>query len=317
MTTTLTARGPADLLAAVPVVLGFHPHDSLVMLTFGAERTFHARVDLPPDDEAGAVAEVVETLLAPCHRHAVDHVAFVVYSGDPSRAAVLAAALVPAFVADGIGVFDVLRAHDGGWCSVPIRADAPEPPLTAYDDTHHAFSAQAVFEGRVTLGSREELRATVAPDLDLRRRWGECMDRLPPSAPADPEEAPRLVDGWVRSGEAPDDDDAARVLDVVTRVEVRDAALYAVTRDNVEDHLRVWSALLRGAPDPQVPDVAAVTAFCAWQSGHGALAWCALDRCLEVDPDHRLGRCLAECLVRAIPPTAWAEVVDEPGSLAG
>jgi hypothetical protein len=96
----------------------------------------------------------------------------------------------------------------------------------------------------------------------------------------------------------------------VTRVEVRDAALYAVTRDTVHDHLRVWTALLRGAPDAQVPDVAAVTAFCAWQAGDGALAWCALDRCFEFDPDHRLGQCLAECLVCAVPPTAW----DERGS---
>jgi hypothetical protein len=317
MTTTLTARGPADLLAAVPVVLGFHPHDSLVMLTFGAQRTFHARVDLPPADDLDAVVEVVATLLAPCRTHEVDHVAFVCYTDDAPLAATLAAALVPAFVADGIGVVDVLRAHDGGWCRVPIRADAPEPPLTPYDDTHHPFSAQAVFEGRVTLSSREELQATVAPDLDLRRRWGECVGRLPSVGPADAATVRRLVDGWVRSGDGPDDDGAARVLDVVTRVEVRDAALYAVTCDTAQDHLRVWSALLRGAPDPQVPDVAAVTAFCAWQSGHGALAWCALDRCFEIDADHRLGRCLAECLVRAVPPSAWSDVVDESSSPAG
>ena len=31
----------------VPVVLGFTPTDSLVMLTFGAASPFHARVDLP------------------------------------------------------------------------------------------------------------------------------------------------------------------------------------------------------------------------------------------------------------------------------
>lgn len=314
MTTTLTAHGPGDLLAAVPVVLGFHPHDSLVMLTFGAARTFHARVDLPPT-AGGEVDEIVGTLLAPCRTHEVDHVAFVVYSGDRRLAATLAAALVPAFVADGIGVIDVLRAHEGGWCSVPIRAGAAERPPTPYDDTHHRFSAQAVFEGRVTLGSRDEVRATVAPDLDLRRRWEDRMARLSPGA-TDAATARGLVAGWARSGDAPDDDGAARVLDVVTRVEVRDAALYAVTRDTVEDHLRVWSALLRGAPDPQVPDVAAVTAFCAWQSGHGALAWCALDRCFEIDADHRLGRCLAECLVRALPPSAWEEVVDQDESSA-
>jgi hypothetical protein len=307
MTTTLTARRPEDLLAVVPVVLGFHPDDSLVMLTFGAARPFHARLDLPPALDDDVLAELVDTLLGPCLKHAVDRVAFVVYSGDRALAAALAAALVPAFVAEGVGVVDVLRAHDGRWCSVPIRAGAEEPPPAPYDDTHHPFNAHAVFEGRVTLASRDELRSTVAPDAVLRRRWRELMAG---DAPADPDAAAvvrGLVAGWVSAGDGPDDVGAARVLRVVSRVEARDAALYAVTDDTVEDHLRVWSALLRGAPDPQVPDVAAVTAFCAWQSGHGALAWCALDRGFEVDPEHRLGRCLAECLVRAVPPSAWAE----------
>ena len=29
-------------------------------------------------------------------------------------------------------------------------------------------------------------------------------------------------------------------------------------------------------------------ALAAWLAGHGALAWCAVDRCTEVDPDHTL-----------------------------
>ena len=99
--------------------------------------------------------------------------------------------------------------------------------------------------------------------------------------------------------------------------EVRDAALYAVTPETARDHLRVWVTLLRGAPDEQVPDTAAVTGFCAWQAGEGALAWCALDRCFEVDPEHLLGLALAECLVRAVPPTAWTAGGDRPDGESG
>jgi hypothetical protein len=66
-----------------------------------------------------------------------------------------------------------------------------------------------------------------------------------------------------------------------------------------------------------VPDTAAVTAFCAWRAGHGALAWCALDRCFEVDPGHLLGLALAECLVRAVPPTAWSAGRPAGGSSGG
>jgi hypothetical protein len=311
MTTTLTARGPEDLLAVVPVVLGFHPADSLVMLTFGAERAFHARLDLPPVLDDDAAAEIVDALLAPSVRHAVERVAFVVFSDDRPMAAGLAAALVPAFVADGIGVVSVLRAHEGCWSTVPVASGAEESPPVPYDDLHHPFNAHAVFEGRVTHGSREELRSTVAPDAEVRRRWRGLLAATPSAGSGGGGDLSDLVAGWVASGGGPDDTGATQVLRVVTRAECRDSALYAVTRDTAVDHLRVWSALLRGAPDAQVPDVAAVTAFCAWQSGHGALAWCALDRCFEVEPEHRLGRCLAECLLRAVPPTAWQETTDD------
>jgi hypothetical protein len=118
---------------------------------------------------------------------------------------------------------------------------------------------------------------------------------------------------WAEARADPDDAGAVEVLRAISRPSVRDAMLDvvidAVERQTVREQLRVWSALLRGAPDQQVPDTAAVTAFCAWQAGDGALAWCALDRCLEVDPDHALGRCLAECLTQAVAPSAWQEVV--------
>lgn len=311
MTTKLVPRGPEDLLAVAPIVLGFHPEESLVMLTFGAARSFHARLDLPPPGDDAAVEDAVHALLGPSRTHEVQHVAFVVYSEHPAQAARLAAALVPAFVADGIGVIDVLRAHDGRWCSVPIRAGADESPPVPYDVTHHPFAARAVFEGRVTRRSREELRSTLAPDPDRRLRWGDLIETLPPAGPADVRRVADLVATWVTSGTDPEDEGAAQVLRAVTQPDVRDAALCSVTRARAPEHVRVWSALLRGAPDPQVPDTAAVTAFCAWLSGDGALAWCALDRCFEVDPDHRLGTSLGECLTRAMPPSTWEEVVPE------
>ncbi len=123
MTTTLTARRPEDLLAAVPVVLGFRPHCSLVMLTFDAPRCFHARVDLPPPAELDAsVGEMVDALLGPGRRPA----------GGPGRVRLLhrrrvrrgpcgAAAPCRRSRRGEIGVVDVLRAHRGRWWRVPCR----------------------------------------------------------------------------------------------------------------------------------------------------------------------------------------------------
>jgi hypothetical protein len=313
MTTTLTARGPEDLLAAVPVVLGFRPHDSLVMLTFDAARTFHARVDLPPPAEVeAALPELVDALVGPCLAHRVGRVAFVSYSDDAGLSARVATALRAAFGRAGIGVIEVLRAHAGAWRRVPVRPGGRESEAVPYDEAAHPFAAQAVFEGRVTLASREELRDTLTSAPEAVARVTRLQAGVARAGPDDVGWAGDLVARCAAAGETPDDAAAARLLRAVVRVDVRDAALDAVTRESAASHLQIWADLLRRAPEAQVPDTAAVVAFCAWQAGEGALAWCALDRCFDVDPDHRLGRCLAECLTRAVPPGAWHETEAAP-----
>jgi len=308
MTTTLTARGPEDLLAAVPIVLGFRPTDSVVMLTFDARRTFHARVDLPSLDDLDAdLPELSEALLAPCLAHGFGRVAFIVYSGHAALSARVAARLRRDFTAREIGVIDVLRAHHGRWSPVSSRQGAREPTSRPYDDATHPFAAQAVFDGQVTHASRDDLRETLAPDADAQARVVALQGGLGVPGPAEVGWATDLLVRCVVTRSDPGDADAARLLWAVGRIDVRDAALFAVSRESSREHLRIWSGLVRQAPTDQVPGAAVLAAFAAWQAGHGALAWCALDRCFEVDPDHALARGLADCLTRAVPPSAWGE----------
>ncbi len=186
-TTTLRARTPEDLLAAVPCVLGFRPADSVVMLTFTSAppgQAFHARVDLPTD--ARDHPEVVALLLEPVLRHRVDRVAFVLYTDDAAAAEALAPALWDAFEGEGVDVVDVLRADGRRWFGLGPGAatDGGRP----YDDRSHPFQAQAVLDGRVTLESRDELAANlVGTDLAaieaVGAAAGECAParRPPPS----------------------------------------------------------------------------------------------------------------------------------------
>jgi hypothetical protein len=314
MTTTLTARGPEDLLAAVPVVLGFRPADSVVMLTFDARRTFHARVDLPPPDDLDAdLPELTRALLGPCLAHGVGRVAFIVYSADARLAARVAARLRGDFSAREIGVIDVLRADGGHWRHVPSRSGAPEGRGRPYDDATHPFAAQAVFDGQVTHATRDDLRETLAPDAEAHAVVRARQRGLGAPGPAEVGWVTEVLARCVATRSDPDDDEAARLLWASGRIDVRDAALFAVTRESAREHLRIWSALVRRAPVDQVPAAAVLTAFAAWQSGHGALAWCALDRCFEIEPDHPLARGLAECLTRAVPPSAWEEVAELSG----
>jgi hypothetical protein len=311
MTTTLTAHGPEDLLAAVPVVLGFKPEESLVMLTFEARRTFHARVDLPPPDEVvSALPELTDALLAPCLANGVGRVVFVFYTADAMLAARVASHLRRDFVAHDLDVFEVLRADGGCWRRVPDRLSGRESSPLPYDALAHPFAAQAVFDGRVTHDSREALRASLdplpgEPELTLRRQR-----RLGRPGAAEVGWLTGQLARWVDSATEPGPDAAARALWAIRRDDVRDAGLFALTRESAPAHLRVWTSLLRRAPAKQVPAAAVLVAFAAWQAGHGALAWCALDRCLEVEPAHPLALSLGECLTRAVPPCAWEEVVE-------
>lgn len=310
---TLTLRSPEDLLAAAPVVLGFVPTDSAVMFTFDASSCFHARVDLPRVGEE--VDECVKALLAPCVRHDVGRVLFVLYSDDPVPAERLVRRLVRAFRAEGIEVIDVLRADGLRWFPL-LRSRRSVPPSgVPYDVSAHPFAAESVFSGRVTHGSRADLEATVAPDPPAVARVAAAApdpDGPDPDGPGPGADwLEETVTTHVAAGTVPDDPVAARMLARLVDVQARDAALRLLCRDTAEAHVRLWGDLVRRAPEDLVAPAAAVLGFSAWLSGNGALAWCAVDRCLAADPDLRLAHHLAEILTQAVPPSTWEEVTRE------
>jgi hypothetical protein len=70
----LSIRGPADLLAVTPYVLGYHPSDSIVILGLSDTRiVFAARTDLPEsDDDPGAYARSVAKVAGIAARQATE-----------------------------------------------------------------------------------------------------------------------------------------------------------------------------------------------------------------------------------------------------
>jgi len=324
--TTLVARSPQDLLAVVPVVLGFVPQDSVVMLTFGARSAFHARIDLPPPEQAG---EAVEALLEPARRHRVRRVVFVLYTEDARRAERVCRALVAAFERAGVDVVEALRADGRRWFALlPGRPGAPERGVP-YDVSAHPFAVQAVLDGRVTHDSRAALAASLAPDparvaalASVRSddgaegRAGDWAEPAQGAAEA----------GWVRAtvsrhvaaGTVTDDAEAARLLADLRVVALRDVAWALLVRETARDHVGFWTDLVRRCPADLAAAPAALLGFAAWLAGHGALAWCAVDACLEADPDYGLADLLSQLLAHAVPPAewehemGWADVFDDP-----
>ena len=149
---TFVARTPTDLIAIVPAVLGFHPQDSVVLLTFGPPGgAFHARVDLPVEAaEQEAVADVLVDAVAANRVRPGRGAAL--HRRRRGRALAGPAAARPA-ARRRVEVIDVLRVDDGRWHPVPEDGS----PGTAYELETHPFTAQRVFEGQVVHRDREEL----------------------------------------------------------------------------------------------------------------------------------------------------------------
>ncbi|MDO7869424.1 DUF4192 domain-containing protein [Nocardioides jiangxiensis] len=307
-----TARTPEDLLAVVPRVLGFHPEESLVMLTFGGRRSFHARVDLPrsPSD----IDAVVQTLLVPALRERPPTVLFVAYSSDAGRAARTALRASDVFDGRGFAVIAPMRSDGRSWFDVVAGADPDQAEPHPYDVAAHLLTAQAVLEGRVTLGSRDELVASVA--VDPGAAAGVLVAARADAGWRPTQRSLRVLVGRARSRSGPLTDlEVARVAVACLHPSVRDAAWCGLSRETAEEHVELWRALVVRTPDELVAGAAAVLAFCAWLAGHGALAWCAVDRARLADPHCSLAVLVADLLEGAVPPAAWSPI-DGPGGAA-
>lgn len=326
---TLKAKTPGDLLAVVPYVLGFHPEDSLVMLTLGdAGDKFHARVDLPRDD--ADFSEVIENLTDAATRNGVRRVAIVAYSDDQCASMDLVERLEGALEDGGVNVVEAIRCDGERWFSL---SDCTEPCCpdggTPYDVGSHPFTAQSVLDGQVTLRSREALSdSLVGNDPNaieaVEESAGRAMDRFKaasrhPLGPAAPEvaQAHLVQEGhWVgdrvrrflADGVALDADDAGRMLVAIVAIDIRDVAWAEMDRVTATRHVDLWRDLVRRSPYDLIAPPAALLGFSAWLSGDGALAWCAVDRCQETEPDYRLAGLLTTALLGAVPPSAWSPV---------
>ncbi|WP_028644577.1 DUF4192 domain-containing protein [Nocardioides sp. URHA0020] len=304
-TTTLTARTPEDLLAVVPVVLGFEPTESMVMLTFGGDRPFHARVDLP--DAVDDVAEMAALLAEPARHHGVRRAFLIAYSDRDRFADRALQATAQSLRLHGVEVIDGLLTDGRRWRPVPGRPGVPLDGVP-YDLSAHPFAAQAVYDGRVVHASRDRLAETVAAQPDLVARVVPALAALtgePLPALEEGRWARELVERHVGRGTSPADAEVARLLRGMLDLRVRDAAWSSLTRTRAREHTAFWTDVVRRAPDPLVAAPAALLGFAAWQAGQGAVAWCAVDRCIEADPGYSLAGLVAEVLTRAVPPETW------------
>ncbi|MET7669758.1 DUF4192 domain-containing protein [Micromonospora luteifusca] len=323
----LAVRSPADLIAAVPYLLGFHPTDSVVAVALlGRQIIFAARADLP--DPSTDLVERARHLAAVIRRQGAEAATVVGY-GPPDRVTPAVDSVRAALGAAGLEVLDALRVTDGRWWSyLCTEPDCCPPEGRRYDPAANPVTASAVFAGQVALPDRAALVAQVSP-VDGPAREAVCaataraelrLTELLDQAPAEDllgsrtmrsagVAAVRSAQRRQRRGERLDDDELSWLTLLMTHLPIRDHAWERT--DGRDRDIALWTDVLRRAEPRLAAAPGALLAFAAWRAGQGALAAVALERTLSLHPDYSLALLLDDLLRRGVPPSeldGWPSV---------
>jgi uncharacterized protein DUF4192 len=321
LTPTLTLRSPADLVAAVPYLLGFHPTRSVVAVGFaGRQLVFAGRHDLPGPDEPPTrlAAEVAEVL----SWQRVDTVALLGY-GPASDVDPLLHAAFDSAERRGLVVREILRVDEGRWWSFACENAACCPPEgTPIDLASSEVPALCTMEGLSVAASREDFERRLAPVGGLartsmaratgraRRRYARILaDRAAGewAAVVLSEGTAAVRDAVARyeGGGTLDDDELAWLSLLLDVIAVRDVAWQGIS--GAEHDRRLWMDVTRRADPGLVAAPASLLGFAAWLAGDGVLAGLALERALGSDPAYSMAHLLLRGLQQGVPPSAIAD----------
>ncbi|UOY02014.1 DUF4192 domain-containing protein [Blastococcus sp. PRF04-17] len=319
----------AEIAAALPQLLGFRPRESLVLVALaepdGGRVGLTVRVDLPPEDDAPAVARLLAEKVCTDDPRGV---VVAVVSDDPDDVSGgpdlphrrLVWEVVTALARHSVVVPETLLVRAGRWWSY----DCPRPCCEPGEGTPlphgvTALEAAAVVDGTAVAGSREELAGRLGwpPGSDRRamarvstRIAGECAAAIAEHgfdafAEASWNAVTAALARCRPQAAAPvlSDDDVARILWGLRDVAVRDRALELALGPDAPAAELLWTECTRRGLAPLDAAPATLLAVSAWLRGDGAMANIALARALDSRPDYVLATLLAEGLARCLPPT--------------
>ncbi|MBN9098981.1 MAG: DUF4192 domain-containing protein [Pseudonocardia sp.] len=307
---------PAELVAALPYLLGFHPRESLVLVATGGSSGrrlgLTVRVDLPPPDDVGAVAEAVVASLMLDDPAGAAVVVLSAGADPPARA--LVDHVVDHLGSRGLDVHTVMWAESATagarWSCFDDPACCgglvPDPAATA-------FAAAAVARGAVARADRADLEHQVAAADGARLARREAMIVDDAAVLPDRTAALAAVDAALRDAAAGrlvlDDEQVVALAAALSDVRVRDAAMLRGAGPMAAAAEHLWAALCRETPDPEAAEPAALLAVSALLRGDGALAHVALDRAERAWPGHRLTGLLRQVADAGIRPGVFRDCI--------
>nr|WP_156184742.1 DUF4192 domain-containing protein [Allosalinactinospora lopnorensis] len=252
---TFTLGEPAEIIAVIPYLLGYHPTDMLVVLGLhgpAARVRITFRCDLAADAPEHAT-ELAEQVTGTLSAEGCDAALAVAY-GPAARATPCVDALRARAGEAGVALREALRFTDGRYwsylCSAPACCPAEGVPV---DTSRSPVTAAAVLSGFTAWRDRDQVRRFLAPvegadrlrmrqaTEEAERRGGQLREKRADAGGRDAFGTAFRIEGvrTVREtitaalrGELPDDPDRIAWLGVLlTSVRVRDEAWARISSD--------------------------------------------------------------------------------------
>ena len=317
-----TVKNPHDLLAAVPFLIGYHPTDSLVLISVKEDALEMAmRIDFPRNPEEGTY-QVLATHLKRDGAEAALAIAYEPAECDSGET--ILQNLADAISNLEIPIRELMLVRNGRWRSL-ICSDLTCCPLegTPISDFQNSrIAAEQVANGKVLpFADAEGLSNSIAPleiagDLNWSSKISNFrIEQDDPDLNAKQRDGAEaillLADFYIQNGFSDDSDLKARVLGRLTDIQVRDYALGCHSAETLDGYAKMWRELLRIAPPKFVAPVASLFAAITYENGEGALAHRALDRAIEDDPEYSLSRLLRRVFSSGWPPSGFAQLRSE------
>ncbi len=290
-----------DLIGLVPYLIGFHPEESLVVIVIEDGRVaVTARVDLTAVSGRGSPDALVGRLF---DRYPAAGAWFIAYTGDDELAWDVLCAC--AALGGQVRVQRLLQVGPDAW-----RSDEPDGPSGPIGREVPSVAAEAAVLGLPVRPSRGALAAGISgppegevEDLAARFRVAEiALDRLGARGRR------HLLRRLLASSGTLDREDSVRLALLVQHGEAQVRVLRQLSGGSAEQHLALWTRIVRHTLPAHRPAVLGLLGMSAWQNGDGALAMVCLEQLDRLDPLEPLAAMLDWLNEEVVPPHAWPRV---------
>lgn len=305
-----TVGSPADLISSVPVLLGFVPTQSLVLV--GLEGTRRVGPVMYADlATARTQVERLAGLLA--ENHAVATFVVIVDSDSPGEHAALRAAAGQSLAEVGIEMLDtyiVDRIAKGGRWRYADSSDAG----TLGDPAKSALAART---GTQIAKDRETLAATLL-EADTARSQ-RVMAQVLTSQPTSRNEtlaAATEAAALLGAGNPAPDDLLARVAAGLSDVTTRDALVAMVLSGKAKAVEMLWALQSTVLTGTYRAEALALHGTIAYLRGSGPKARILINAALELQPQHALSQLIFMALATGLPPKELRDGLTEIAELS-